>query len=91
MAVYCLTKKKKCPVIMSLKESKEGFCQCWRGREGQPVYVEGTRTEKGWEPTVGSLVWNWKAVCTQEFADQCNLELFKNRAIAVLCNTMYLQ
>ena len=76
---------------MSLKESR-GFLSMLE-RKGRSARLcrgdedrKGMGTDRGKSGMKGCI-----SVCMQEFADQCNLELFKNRAIAILCNTMYLQ
>ena len=50
MAVCCFGKRNV--LRLDVKESREGFCRRGRGRS---FHVEGPKTEKVREPTVGSL------------------------------------
>ena len=50
VAVSCFGKRNV--LRLDVKESREGFCRRGRGRS---FHVEGPKTEKAREPTVGSL------------------------------------
>ena len=50
MAVCCFGKRNV--LRLDVKESREGFC---RRRRGRAFHVEGPKTEKARESTVGSL------------------------------------